>query len=103
MGKFQKKPIIVEAVQWNKPGDHPAVFCRTFGNETELPYVKGKQGYVPVHEGDWIITELDGSGYYPCADDVFHATYEEVEKPNGGQVRGLNNMEFDTSILSLGQ
>ena len=25
MAKFQRKPFVVEAVQWHKPGDHPAV------------------------------------------------------------------------------
>ena len=29
-----------------------------------------------VELGDWIIREPDGSGYYPCAADVFAATYE---------------------------
>lgn len=73
---FRKKPIMVEATQWHKPGDHPAVICRTFGSETESPWVQSKQGRIQVHPGDWIITEPDASGHYPCHPDVFAATYE---------------------------
>jgi len=40
--------------------------------------VEGKQGYVPVNPGDWIIAEPDGSGFYPCAPNVFAAKYEPV-------------------------
>lgn len=29
-----------------------------------------------IDVGDWIIAELDGSGFYPCRADVFAATYE---------------------------
>ncbi|GLS44398.1 Gp49 family protein [Methylobacterium brachythecii] len=75
MGKFTKKPVTIDAVQWFKPGDHPAVSVRTSGGETELPSVRGKQGAVRVDPGDWIIQELDGSGYYPCKPDVFAQTY----------------------------
>ena len=25
--KFRKKPVVIEAVQWFKMGDHPAVIC----------------------------------------------------------------------------
>ncbi len=38
--------------------------------------VAGKQGFVEVNKGDWIIQEPDGSGYYPCNPDIFKATYE---------------------------
>lgn len=78
MARFRKKPVEVEAVRWFRPGDHPAVRCRTIAGETEPPHVRGRQGTVVVHPGDWIITEPDGSGHYPCADDIFRATYEPV-------------------------
>jgi hypothetical protein len=70
MAQYHKKPVIVEAVQWNG-GAHPLV-------ETEHgnAYVLGKQGYVMIYPNDWIIAEQDGSGHYPCNPEVFTATYE---------------------------
>lgn len=75
MGRFTKRPVTVEAVQFNKIGDHPAVeagfgtgFC-----------IEGRQGFVGVQPGDWIITEMNGAGFYPCAPDVFEATYVPAE------------------------
>ncbi|SFV11780.1 MULTISPECIES: DUF2829 domain-containing protein [unclassified Methylobacterium] len=75
MGRFTKRPVTVEAVQFNKIGDHPAVkagfgtgFC-----------IEGRQGFVGVQPGDWIITEMNGAGFYPCKPDVFEATYVPAE------------------------
>lgn len=33
--------------------------------------------WAQIAEGDWVIAELDGSGFYPCRADVFAATYED--------------------------
>lgn len=33
MGKFRKKPVIVEATQWFKNGDHPEDDCQWFETE----------------------------------------------------------------------
>lgn len=71
MGLYTKKPVTVEAVQFNKIGDHPAVEAG-FG---EGFCIEGRQGFVGVKPGDWIIAERDGKGFYPCAPDVFEATY----------------------------
>lgn len=80
MAQYRKKPVVVEATQWNAPGDHPAVVTvPSFGGTRfDAPHVLGKQGLVLVNAGDWIITESDGSGHYPCAPDIFTATYEPV-------------------------
>lgn len=71
---FIKKPIPVEASQFNQPGDHLGVKTDSIGRHM----VRGRQGLVEVHLGDWVIRESDGSGYYPCAPDVFAQSYEEV-------------------------
>lgn len=88
MPKFRSRPVEVEAVQWFKPGDHPAVerkplydLAGPINNPRRLGWsfeVLGKQGWSRVNPGDWIITEPDGSGHYPCADSVFCAKYEEI-------------------------
>lgn len=73
--KFIKKPIVIEATQWFKMGDHPAVFF----NELFLePCVGTLEGTMSVTPGDWIITGVKGE-HYPCKPDIFEMTYERVE------------------------
>jgi len=72
MSKFRKKPIVIEATQWFKPGDHPAVvhvqsrYC--------IPTLEGDMTVTP---GDWIITGVSNE-HYPCKPDIFQKTYEPV-------------------------
>lgn len=87
--KYRKKPVVIEATQWFKMGDHPAVVERT-GHEqkpispgityvTKTPYVKTLEGSHIVCPGDWIITGVKGE-HYPCKPDIFEQTYERVEE-----------------------
>ena len=73
MGMYRKKPVIIEATQWFKMGDHPAVteFVRGYG------WVKTLEGGHTVTPGDWIITGVHGE-HYPCKPDIFELTYEEA-------------------------
>jgi hypothetical protein len=82
--KFRKKPVVIEATQWFKDGDHPAVLKVPLDG---LPsgYRLGYHGWVQTLEGghivtpgDWIITGVKGE-HYPCKPDIFEATYERVE------------------------
>ena len=78
MPYFRKKPVVIEAVQFLKYGDHPAVeidprsptryAIHTLEN-TEIKH--------EVTLGDWIITGVKGE-VYPCKPDIFEATYEPV-------------------------
>lgn len=80
--KFRKKPVVIEATQWFKDGDHPAVKKRMLGdvvtnawNESETGCISVlESGYI-VRPGDWIITGLLGE-HYPCKPDIFEMTYE---------------------------
>lgn len=74
--KYRSKPFEIEASQWLKPGDHPAVQESLYSKNIYLVY--GKQGAVRVEVGDFIITEPDGSGHYPCKAAVFTAKYEPL-------------------------
>jgi len=91
--KFRKKPVVIEATQWFKSGDHPDV--RDIADTDDL-YFTGMGGATltnresfgvigtlesPNHlvqPGDWIITEVQGE-VYPCKPDIFEQTYEKVE------------------------
>ena len=44
----------------------------------EHGWIDTRQGGHTVCPGDWIITEPDGKGFYPCKPDVFAAKYEPV-------------------------
>ena len=77
--KFKKKPVVIEATQWFKDGDHPAV------RKPPVNWDAGDNGWVDTLEGghvvtpgDWIITGVKGE-HYPCKPDIFEMTYERVE------------------------
>jgi hypothetical protein len=94
--KFRKKPVVIEAVQFNQPADHPAVKPAYFDQDGKIRWVQGddpgvnvfacRQGfYIPTLEGghevtpgDWIIKGVQNE-LYPCKPDIFEATYEPVE------------------------
>ena len=73
--KFVKKPVVIEATQWFKNGDHPAV--TQF--EGDKGWVETLEGGHVVTPGDWIITGVKGE-HYPCKPDIFEMTYERVEE-----------------------
>ena len=77
MGKFRKKPVVIEAEQWF-PGrkvegvvERPAIDSRS---ET-VGIVKTLEGDMIAKPGDWIITGVEGEKY-PCKNEIFKKTYE---------------------------
>lgn len=76
MAKFRKKPVVIDAVQWFKVGDHPAVVGRNALGEG-MGWVPTLEGGHIVTPGDWIITGVKGE-HYPCKPDIFEQTYEEA-------------------------
>jgi hypothetical protein len=90
--KYRKKPVVIDAVQWFKMGDHPKVYqsitAAKLNSEWErrqgLPdgsigEIKTLEGYMLVTPGDYIITGVKGE-HYPCKPDIFEMTYELVEE-----------------------
>ncbi len=106
--KYRKKPVVVEAVQWFKNGDHPEDHLNApegpcdMSREGSLvryfrrPDVPGQGGCVNcdsvMHDHGWIET-LEGGHrvcpgdwiikgikgeFYPCKPDIFEAIHEEV-------------------------
>lgn len=90
MGRYRKKPVEVDAIQWNgdlaalkaflihrNRVDAPSLW--TFDGAGELwAYVEKSQKQCHVERGGWIIAEPDGVGVYPCTAANFEATYEAV-------------------------
>jgi hypothetical protein len=80
MPKFRKKPIPIDAVQWFKMGDHPAVVLKSDRHryaDEGVPWIPGLEGGHIVSPGDWIITGVRGE-HYACKPDIFAETYEAV-------------------------
>ena len=86
--KFRKKPVVIEAVQWFKDNDHPAVIHSSAMHAKPISpgilypsnkrYIRTLEGNMEVTPGDWIITGVKGE-HYPCKPDIFEATYEAVK------------------------
>ena len=77
--KFRKKPVVIEATQWYKMGDHPAVVKPSVNwDDGECGWVRTLEGGHLVSPGDWIITGVKGE-HYPCKPDIFEQTYEAAE------------------------
>jgi hypothetical protein len=81
MAKYRKKPVVIEATQWFKLGDHPDVVKAFFSHDPQqigFGWIKTLEGGHIVTSGDWIITGVKGE-HYPCKPDIFEMTYEAIE------------------------
>lgn len=96
MAQFRKKPVVIDAVQWD--GEHYPE-ASWFPRLTELPvhwsevakrsatqegcvtrhtdflHIGTKEGVMAAAPGDWIIRGIAGE-IYPCKPEIFAVTYE---------------------------
>ena len=88
MPKFRKKPFVITAEQrWPGKSVDGVEFVRQqvpIFDQFDDPWafvhvVKTLEGDMLVSPGDWIITGINGEKY-PCKDEIFRATYEEVDE-----------------------
>lgn len=88
MAKYRKKPVVIEAVQFDGSGDSCTEVTEFLGG----PMAEGHRwksnthmgGYIETLEGehefkarDWIIKGVAGE-FYPCKPEIFEATYDPV-------------------------
>ncbi len=99
MPKFRKKPVVIEAIQYNGNSNKQEIE-KFVGKElkveleSETAYVAGmgppyfsllietKEGIMKAFSGDWIIKEPFPTGdrdFYPCKPEIFEATYDKIE------------------------
>ena len=80
MQKFRKKPVVIEAIQWD--GTNTA----TILSWIDHTHARVQEGYLVIptlegphmaSQGDWIIKGIKEE-FYPCKPDIFQATYETV-------------------------
>lgn len=78
--KYIKQPIVIEALQWN--GDNIEEVYDFIGKDTGKLrggslYIKTLEGEMFAPIGSYVIKGVNGE-FYPCREDIFHKTYEEV-------------------------
>jgi len=91
MAKYRKKPVVIEAVQYNGVnanliesfmGDKMASLgriCKEGTAEVEALKIGTLEGEMRADIGDWIIKGVNGE-FYPCKDDIFKKTYDAVQE-----------------------
>ncbi len=96
--KFRKKPIEIEAIQWNGNSNRHQIE-KFVGKElkteieSETAYLAGqgppifsllietKEGVMKAFKGDWIIKEPFPTGdrdFYPCKNEILINTYNAI-------------------------
>lgn len=91
MPKFQKKPVVIEAVQFINTKQGIAAILRFIppGIVGLLPSqdgavnclsIKTLEGIMRADPGDWIIRGVKGE-FYPVKDEIFKETYDPVSAP----------------------
>ena len=95
MGKFRKKPVVIEAIQVCKMDDNNKTIHFTepqpewliearyngtffYDFETNDWFIETLEGNHKISEGDFIIQGVQGE-LYPCKPDIFEQTYEPAE------------------------
>lgn len=89
MARFRKKPVEIEARQFNGIGDYLEIvhWMKACGDthaladevryETPLMLIHTLEGLMAASPGDWIIRGVNGE-FYPCKPDIFEKTYDRV-------------------------
>lgn len=85
MPRFRKKPVEIEAYEFNNRISNPIPVWLTQALDRgdvwfqggAAPYltIRTLEGDMRASEGDWIIKGVQGE-IYPCKPDIFAATYE---------------------------
>jgi hypothetical protein len=88
MSKFRKKPVVIEAIQFDgtvRGGGLIQDFVGPTATTDHKPNIgfivciPTLEGEMRAQPGDWIIKGVKGE-FYPCKPDIFEATYEPVEE-----------------------
>ena len=83
MSKYIKKPVEVEAVQFDGTDESvewllPQLKSGEIGRACNKLYIKTLEGVMEAKVGDYVIKGVNGE-FYPCKPDIFEKTYEKIE------------------------
>ena len=86
-GQYRKRPVVIEAIQFQATKEGIAAVLRFCPGAGLLPrgaytvlQIKSREGMKTAIPGDWIVKGIQGE-FFPCAPDIFEATYESAETP----------------------
>lgn len=85
MAEFRKKPVVIEAIQYNGPysvdemgedwGESFTSVAKYDNGFLSIKTLESHSAPLGASIGDWIIRGVQGE-FYPCKPDIFAATYE---------------------------
>jgi len=90
MGKFRKKPVVIEAFRlgeewpdwWADAVSAEYVVTHNrdgrYSGGPDFAIITTLEGPMRAENGDWIIQGVKGE-IYPCKSDIFQLTYEPVD------------------------
>lgn len=82
MTKYRKKPVVIEAIQWNGYNISEIIdfagWVVSIHMEKETVEIKTLECTMIANEGDWIVKGIQGE-FYPVKPDIFEETYEPVD------------------------
>lgn len=86
MGKYRKKPVVIEAVYWdgNRTSEVTDWIGKGLENNTIIRIgddviITTLEGQMKASPGDYIIKGVNGE-IYPCKPDIFEKTYDVVNE-----------------------
>jgi len=86
MDIYRKKPVVIEAIQYNGTEQSAIEISSIEDFEGMLDFKSGKfdgfyintlEGQMNVSNGDYVIKGVQGE-FYPCKPDIFELTYEKI-------------------------
>lgn len=82
MGKYRKKPVIIEAIKLEFTTTSQQMCIEFTENKAKKGFDGGiiiptLEGNMVANTGDYIIKGVNGE-FYPCKQDIFEKTYEAV-------------------------
>lgn len=99
--KFRKKPVVIDAVQWDGENIKQVMDFMAWRNaehdERHGLSIRTLEGTHHAAIGDYIIKGVQGE-FYPCKPDVFALTYEPVGQPLCGLKIEIDTSEVDAAL-----
>lgn len=86
MRKFMKRPVVIEAVEWDGTESGASLiidWVAAHGGDAYYDqwdcriFIKTLEEWIAASPGDWIVRGVQ-SEFYPVKPDIFEQTYEEL-------------------------
>lgn len=86
MNNYRKKPVVIQAIQWDGTENGAAKIAMNDGFDGHIDYnaqgfcgfyINTLEGKMKVSPFDFVIRGIKGE-YYACREDIFINTYEKV-------------------------